>query len=136
MVYICQSQPPNSSHPPFHPWCLYVCSLYLCLYFCFVNKIVYYRFFPIYMCSYACTSACSVVSNFATPWTVAPQALLSMEFFKQEYRSGLPFSTPGDLPNLGSNSSLLHLLHWQANSLALCHLGSYIVHIHYLFFSF
>ena len=53
------------------------------------------------MCSYACTSACSVVSNFATPWTVAPQALLSMEFSKQEYRSGLPFSTPGDLPNLG-----------------------------------
>ena len=36
---------------------------------------------------------------FATPWTVAHQALLSMEFFKQDYRSGLPFPSPGQLPN-------------------------------------
>ena len=34
-----------------------------------------------------------------TPWTVACQALLSMEFFRQEYWSGLPFPPPGDLPN-------------------------------------
>ena len=34
-------------------------------------------------------------------WTVAHQAPLSMEFFMQEYRSGLPFPTPGDLPNPG-----------------------------------
>ena len=38
---------------------------------------------------------------FATPWTVAHQAPLSMEFSRQEYWSGLPFSSPGDLPNLG-----------------------------------
>ena len=43
----------------------------------------------------------SVVSDSATPWAVARQALLSMEFFKQEYWSGLPFPTPGDLPHLG-----------------------------------
>ena len=36
-----------------------------------------------------------------TSWTAARQALLSMGFFKQEYCSGLPFSSPGDLPNLG-----------------------------------
>ena len=38
---------------------------------------------------------------FATLWTVAPQAPLSMEFSHQEYWSGLPFPSPGDLPNLG-----------------------------------
>ena len=36
-----------------------------------------------------------------TPWTVACQASLSMGFPKQEYWSGLPFPSPGDLPNPG-----------------------------------
>ena len=35
----------------------------------------------------------------ATPWTVACQALLSMVFSRQEYWSGLPFPSPGDLPD-------------------------------------
>ena len=38
---------------------------------------------------------------FATPWTVARQASLSMGFSRQEYWSGLPFPSPGDLPNPG-----------------------------------
>ena len=37
----------------------------------------------------------------ATPWTVAHQAPLSMGFSRQEYWSGLPFPSPGDLPNPG-----------------------------------
>ena len=36
-----------------------------------------------------------------TPWTVACRAPLSMGFSRQEYCSGLPFSSPGDLPNPG-----------------------------------
>ena len=36
-----------------------------------------------------------------TPQTVACQAPLSMEFSRQEYCSGLPFSPPGDLPDTG-----------------------------------
>ena len=36
-----------------------------------------------------------------TPWTVAHQAPLSREFSRQEYWSGLPFLSPGDLPNPG-----------------------------------
>ena len=36
-----------------------------------------------------------------TPWTVACQAPLSMGFSRQEYWSGLPFPSPGDLPNPG-----------------------------------
>ena len=35
------------------------------------------------------------------PWTVACQAPLSMRFSRQEYRSGLPFPSPGDLPDPG-----------------------------------
>ena len=43
----------------------------------------------------------SCVQLFATPWTVAYQAPLSMGFSRQEYWSGLPFPSPGDLPNPG-----------------------------------
>ena len=41
---------------------------------------------------------------FATPWTVAYQGPLSMEFSRQEYWSGLPFPSPGDLPDPGIES--------------------------------
>ena len=43
----------------------------------------------------------SSVWLFVTPWTVAHQAPLSMGFSRQEYWSGLPFPSPGDLPNPG-----------------------------------
>ena len=43
----------------------------------------------------------SRVRLFATPWTVAYQALPSMGFSRQECWSGLPFPSPGDLPNPG-----------------------------------
>ena len=41
------------------------------------------------------------VQLFATPWTVAHQAPLSMGFSRQEHWSGLPFPSPGDLPDPG-----------------------------------
>ena len=42
----------------------------------------------------------SVLSDpFTTPWTAAHQTPLSMEFSRQEYWSGLPFPSPGDLPD-------------------------------------
>ena len=41
----------------------------------------------------------SRVRLFATPWTLAHQAPLSTEFLRQEYWSGLPFPSPGDLPD-------------------------------------
>ena len=43
----------------------------------------------------------SRVQLFATPWTVAYQAPPSMGFSRQEYWSGLPFPSPGDLPDPG-----------------------------------
>ena len=72
-------------------------------------------------------AVCSVVSDSLKPHgrTVAHQAPLSMEFSRQIHWSGLPFPTPRDLPNSGiENSSPLHLLHWQADSLSLGDLGS------------
>ena len=44
---------------------------------------------------------CSVVSDSATPWTVACQTSLSMGFPRQEYWSRLPHSSPGNLSNPG-----------------------------------
>ena len=60
----------------------------------------------------------SYVQTFATPWTVAHQAPLSMGFSRQEYWIGLPFPSPGDLPDTGIKSEssalqvdLYHLSH-------------------------
>ena len=50
---------------------------------------------------------CSVVSNSATPQTAACQALLSVEFSRQEYWSGLLFPPPEDLPNPGIETASL-----------------------------
>ena len=69
---------------------------------------------------YKLVYVCSVVSDFATLWTVAHQASLSLGFSRQEYCSGLPCPPPGNLPDPRSN---LCLLHYQVNSLPLSHLG-------------
>ena len=55
-------------------------------------------------CMRACVlSHFSCIWFFVTPWTVAYQVLLSMEFSRQEYSRGLPCPPPRDLPNPGSN---------------------------------
>ena len=46
----------------------------------------------------------SCVGLFVSPWTVAHQAPLSMEFSRQEYWGGLPFPLPGDLPHPGGRT--------------------------------
>ena len=57
------------------------------------------------------------VSNSLQPYEC--QALLSMGFSREEYWSGLPCPSPGELPNSGLNLHLLCLLHWQTVSLPL-----------------
>ena len=62
------------------------------------------------------------MSNFfATPWTVAHQAPLSIGVPRQEYWNGLPFPLQDIFPIQRSNPSLLH---WHLGSLPLSHLGS------------
>ena len=46
-----------------------------------------------------CVRSVTVVSDSATPWAVARQAPLPMEFLRKEYWSGLPLPSPGDLPD-------------------------------------
>ena len=63
----------------------------------------------------------SHVRPFATPWTAAYQAPPSMGFSRQEYWSGMPFPSPGDLPNPGIEPGSPAL---QGASLPLSHLES------------
>ena len=63
----------------------------------------------------------SPVQLFASPWTAAYQAPLSMWFSRQEYWSGLPFPSPADLPHPGIKPRLLH---WRQILYCLSHQGS------------
>ena len=75
------------------------------------------------ICNQAITAKARGLSRvrlFETPWTVARQALLSMEFSRQEYWSGLLYLSPRDLPDPGIKSMSPAL---QADSLPLSHKG-------------
>ena len=68
----------------------------------------------IHVCACARARACvlSHVRLFATPWTEVHRVPPSMEFFRQQYWSGVPFSPPGrKFPTQGLNSCFLCLLH-------------------------
>ena len=56
----------------------------------------------VYKHIYCSAQSLSHVRLFAAPWTVACQAPLSMGFSRQEYWNRLPFPSPGDLPNSGT----------------------------------
>ena len=102
---------------------VYVCKyMYVCVY--------------IYICvcvvCVLCAQLVSCVWLFVTPWTVAHQAPLSMAFSRQEYWSGLPFPSPGDLPEPGikpespelAGGFIACVRAWmQVDSLPLLHLG-------------
>ena len=78
------------------------------------DTVVWVAYYEAQMCM------CSVVSDSCNPRTVAPQTPLSMGFSRQEYRSGTPFPSPGDLPNPGIEPKSS----WQEDSLPLSHRGS------------
>ena len=58
-------------------------------------------FFPLFLCLTGCDSCCRVRLFVPHGLYVACQAHLSMEFYRQEYWSGLPYPPPGYLPNPG-----------------------------------
>ena len=72
-----------------------------------------------------CAWVLSHVQLFATPWTVAYQALLSMGFSREEYWNGLLCPPPGDRPDPGIEPNVSW--HQQADYLPLCHLGSHLI---------
>ena len=75
-----------------------------------LQKICFIFFFLLHCFpSHACMPAqFSCVRLFMTLWTVAYQAPLSMGFSRQEYWSGLPCPSPGDLPNPGIEPTSLN----------------------------
>ena len=76
-----------------------------------------------YLCMYTlvCVQAklLNHVQLFVAPWTIDCQAPLSMGFSRLEYWSGLPLPTQGIFLTQGFNLRLLHLLHFQVDSLSL-----------------
>ena len=75
-------------------------------------------------CWGVCAQSFNRVWPFAIPWTVAHQTPLCVEFFRQEYWSGLLFPTLEDLPESYMEPCFWSRLHWQMASLPLSHLGS------------
>ena len=70
---------------------------------------------------------CHVLSHarlFVTSWTVIRQAPLSIEFARQEYRNGLPYSPPEHLLDSGMDPYLLGLLHCRQILYLQSHQGS------------
>ena len=91
----------------------------------------------------ACISRFSCVQLFATPWTNAHQAPLSMAFSRQEYWSGLPCPPPGDLPDPGiERTSLVSpapaggffttSATWEAHASLGWHNFHFLAHFHFL----
>ena len=81
-----------------------------------------------YVCAWVCvcTHVC-VLSNVqlcANLWTVAHQAPVSIQYFRQEYWSGLPFPPPGDFPIPGIEPASLVSATLLGDSLLLSHRGS------------
>ena len=60
-----------------------------------------------------CVSFAQSCLTLCDPWTAACQAPLSMGFFRQEFKSGLSFPPPGDLPDSGIELNHLCLLHYR-----------------------
>ena len=92
------SQPPPRHPPTYGPW-------HLPMYFLTMDLTILttlYKGNQQYLSApNVCEWSRSVVSDSAIPWTVVYQASLSMRFSRQEYWSGLPFPSPGDLPDPG-----------------------------------
>ena len=95
-------------------------------------KYIFLYLYIIYILTYE-SEVISRVRLFATPWTVAHQAPLSMEFSRQEYWSGLPFPSPGDLPDPrieprspSLQADIYHLSHREAPIHTHTHTHTYI----------
>ena len=92
-------------------------GLYSCVRVCVHVYAVMSDSASVCVCVYTHTH--SLMSDSSTPWTVACQVPLSMEFSRQEYWSGLLFPAPGIFPIQGLNPRLLCLLHWEVGLIPL-----------------
>ena len=72
------------------------------------------------VCVCVCAQWCPTLCN---PMDCGPPGSFVRGAFQARILQGLPFSTPEDLPNPGIQLNVLCLLHWQLESLPVCHLG-------------
>ena len=105
ILYMFQCHSPKSSHPLPLPQSPKDCSIHTFLFAC-----MHVKWLQLYLI-------------FVTIWTVAHQAPLFMGFSRQEYWSGFHSLLQGIFLTQELNLPLLCLLHWQADSLPLHHLG-------------
>ena len=85
-----------------------ICFSFICKIWIFTFTLRGQDYIYIHMHTCVCvlvTQSCLTLCN---PWTIVHQAPLSMEFSRQEYWRGLPFSSPGDLPDPGIELGFLH----------------------------
>ena len=92
---------PNSLKLKIHRTIVIFCSLYFSNLWSYGWQLKLYTFKEYNLMIWYCVIACmlSCVQLFATPWTIAHQASLYIEFSRQEYWSGLPFPPSGHLPS-------------------------------------
>ena len=93
-------------------------SIELVMLFLWTNRLAIWSLVPLFG---AHVHSLSRVQLFVTPWTVAHQSSLSMGFPRQECWSGLPFPSPGDLPDPGIKPAFSALA---GDSWPVSHLGS------------
>ena len=89
----------NQQNRPMLAGSWYCCCIVV-VYFCQIPPVLQSISQGVNIIEWKCQSL-SHVWFFATPWSVACQAPLSMEFSRQEYWSGLPRPSPGNLPDPG-----------------------------------
>ena len=98
-------------------------------------RISEYIYICVYRYIYVCVCVCVCVRaqscpTLCDPLTIVHQAPLSMRFSRQDYWNGLPFLLQGIFLTQGLNLHLPRILHWQADSSPLSHLGSSYTHTH------
>ena len=96
--------------------CKFIGMILVLRYGSYIWKLEFIYFFEYF---YACKLSCfSHVRLCATPRTIARGTPLSMGFSRQEYWSGLPCPSPGDIPNTDIKPTPLETPLWQAGSLS------------------
>ena len=80
---------------------IYIFLILLPIYFCMLYTLSFRALGILIMLLSLLFSHSVMFNSFVTPWTVAHQASLSIGFPREEYWSGLPISSPGDLPDPG-----------------------------------
>ena len=86
--------------------------------------VVNYGLAIVFRSTVTCVLKSSIVSDSATPWTVAHQSPLSWEFPGKNTGVGCHFLLQRIFPSQRLNLCLLHLLHWPVDPLLLSHHGS------------